>query len=338
MFLGYSVRNSAVRNNNVTQHLKNNGSLKGYYKFSTPKFASAHDFKNNNNPSKGYSKSSAPIFTSGADFENNIGQYLKRDDLNTLNELIKNGFDINNRIVSLLFYACENGFINIMSHLYPKCFCHINRKGLMELALEKNKINIVKYLLDHALKNGQKDILYLALHTACEKGLLDVLKLILKYRKKIIIDFDEAYEYAAKNYNFDVIKIMMENGISSSKCHNIVLTMAISSKNEDFVSYLLDKKCENISYSDPLILAAKKDLLNMIVLLTEKYNYSEFQLTNALMEACKNGNFEIVKHLIAKGASVNTHDWNYLPTPMTCALNCDHENNKVINEVSWSIL
>jgi len=36
----------------------------------------------------------------------------------------------------------------------------------------------------------------------------------------------------------------------------------------------------------------------MVILLTKNYNYSEYQLTNALANACKNGNLEMVKLIV----------------------------------------
>ncbi|HBL98361.1 TPA: hypothetical protein DDZ86_01815 [Candidatus Dependentiae bacterium] len=142
-----------------------------------------------------------------------------------------------------------------------------------------------------------------ALHFACEKGNIEIIKLLLYKGEDINFTTksgETPFHCACKNNNLDVINLLLKKGANLNlktgpeNCDLTALHFACNSNSIKVIEFLINKKVD----PDP----------------KSKGNYTP------LHYACDNNNFEIVKLLIEKGAKPNTRSNDRYLTPLHYAL------------------
>jgi ankyrin repeat protein len=195
----------------------------------------------------------------------------------------------------------------------------------IELMPDKIAYNFIRNKLNELNELSELDMSKL-MDITCENNLLCTIDLLLENTKKKCKSMP-IYKIASKGH-LDVLKKLDENGYDfSDKDYALLCSICYL----DVVKYLIGKDIDNKSINDALrdaafngfkdttnyLLGIGKNItlaiegasignLDMVIYLLEEHNGAKYISDKALMNACINGQFDIVKLLIANGANVSS--------------------------------
>ncbi|ORX45985.1 hypothetical protein BCR36DRAFT_585447 [Piromyces finnis] len=238
---------------------------------------------------------------------------------------------LNDQNLSLIIKSINEGAnINIINE----------RINIMNSIINKNQLDLLKYLVEHGLDINRKDkkentILIYAIKTMKES--------IINYLLKCHIDIDSMTNL---NLDFDILKkIFMLNNknlfklvynnafdVNQKDGHgDSLLINAIEYGNEELIKYLIDCNAdvnkEGKKYSTPLVSAIFKGNVNIVKYLIAhgaNVNKNVSYGNTPLIYAIENNNVEIVKCLVENGADLNIEGDNF-DTPLIWAINNGNE-------------
>ncbi|ORX49634.1 ankyrin [Piromyces finnis] len=210
--------------------------------------------------------------------------------------LIRNGAKLNNyKENPPLVEAIKTNNENIIKYLI-ECGIDINERShnvgsdtSLTVAIKNNNENLVKYLIEYGVE----------MNTEINQG-------------------ESALIYAVRNQNMNIIQYLVESGadVNYKLCFNSPLLESIVSSNENIIKYLIDVGADvNVTNKDgesPLDLAIKNNMEGIINYLI--YHKAKID-PNALIEASRTNNLNIVKYLIDNGADIKTSN-----TPLNLAI------------------
>lgn len=196
-------------------------------------------------------------------------------------------------------WACNNGVEDALLLLKNPQF----NPGyqLVNWSLENQQLEVIKQILIHPnLKDGNRILIQ-----ACQKGLVDVVDIVLVHAKDKIdihVDEDIVFKLACGNGHADCVKKLIENGVDPSTQNNYGILYAGNAK---VASLLLSYPNVNPTPDHPhgldaLILASFHGKLEVVKVLLQ----CNFVNPMALMGACvcwahKNGHLDVVNELLA---------------------------------------
>lgn len=176
------------------------------------------------------------------------------------------------------------------------------------------------------------------LHLACEKGYLEIVKLLVEKKGLNIDQYScpgaQIYEYplslACKKSHFDIVKYLVEKGANINIKRNWVFLSACEGGDLQIVKYLIDNESEilNGSINCPLRIASYHGNYEVAKYLFENKYY--LNLNDALLSACNGNNLNIVNLLVENGADVNhqKEGYDYVITPLVNA--CNKKNLNIV--------
>ena len=232
-----------------------------------------------------------------------ITNYINKQVYTALIDIIEN--DGNNpEVMTIIKYLIEEGGANINRPCYPFGPAS-ERYHLIDIAIESENEEIIKYFIDHGC-----DVNNMSLDSFAETN------------------------------NFELIKYLFEKGYNNEdgKCSGLIT--AADSGHFELVKYLVEKGT-NVNgqpqneqmMSTPLIQACKKcqhhappDTQSIIDYLIEKGADVTYYDNEALKSAIMTGNIQLVKYLLAHGASINAVTSDML---VELIENCSTINNYV---------
>jgi ankyrin repeat protein len=193
----------------------------------------------------------------------------------------------------------------------------IQNEVLLLFSSNFNLFNVVKYLVEkkHADVTYENNNGITSLILACRKGDSKIIKCLVENcpdqkRVKYVNHKDNHNETSLissiLNGNLEIVKYLVENGANvidkDEKETNLMWACSIKTNSFEIVKYLMEKISEELDHEELV-----------------KYVNSENSLRDtSLMWACSNGNLEVIKYLVEKGANVN-HENNYGETSLTRA-------------------
>jgi len=236
---------------------------------------------------------------------------------------------------TMLEKTCKSGLvehldevINVYEDFILKHNSFRGEKSLYDLILdygvEYNQLDVIKYALD----KGAKDTDGVKLVNATENGNLDIIKLLVDFYKKekFHLGFDYLLKKAAlngyldvvkyfiskgadvnsyntvlevsKNNNFEVLKVLVENGGDFHKGHEEALRFAATYGYYNIVKYLLDRGADIHALDDTaLIWAAEDNKFRIVKLLLDRGADIHAQNDEAMKQAIKNKRTKVIEVL-----------------------------------------
>lgn len=190
------------------------------------------------------------------------------------------------------------------------------------LASRTQNVEIVKFLLQHGADVNKKSSKgESALHAACKYGPVDVIKCLVENKAELNPHNDGFWtpvSIACKNLDLACIKFLVENGADAKlndTNDNSTVGLAMQSGKYDVATFLLEKgvpvnfKKTNLVGQSPLHLAAEGGCTKCVDLCLEKGSdlarKDQFNNT-ALDNACWAGDLNMIKHLVSKGAKLES--------------------------------
>lgn len=204
------------------------------------------------------------------------------------------------------------------------------------LAIEKNKFDIIKILLEHGSDANAEDFNHnSALIKASEREQFDTVKILLEYGANVHAEnkyMDNSLIIAAKNGYLNIFKELLNKGLNDKSNLLDALLKAAEHGKTNIVKEILEQ--ENSLTLGELYAAKNKaereirfanedskcHFINTINLLQEK-----IALNESLINAAKSGNTKEMLEFLEKGALINIVD-NDGNTPLMIATKNDHMN------------
>jgi len=217
---------------------------------------------------------------------------------------------------------------------------------LFSLAVEKNQLHIVRYLIGKGITGKDEprkrdSILY----TTFKKGYINMANLLLSRGAITITDEDilDIIKLAIRNNNTKILECLQQNNINinekKDKYDNMPLHFAIRDKKLECINYLLENGAPvNIKNKEgqlPLFMAYDThDPLIISTLIMHNANLNEVNNNGEtiLFLAVKDNNIELVKFLIQNDVNVNVKDKDGY-TPLMVA---SHE--RYFQVVRWLVI
>lgn len=192
-----------------------------------------------------------------------------RNDINEIKKLVDRGADINYKNGVLFLYACENNNMAIVSYLLSKkintnfneaIFISIqnNNANLVEILLkkvnvfkilkkcysiasEKNRIDIIKLLVN--LKYYNDESIDVMLWTACRKNNIILVNYVFEKFVPNFCQLDSALRISFLYERYEIIDLLIKNGASVLTLNNFCLKIAESTDNEKLKEIYFKNKC-----------------------------------------------------------------------------------------------
>lgn len=222
---------------------------------------------------------------------------------------------------------------------------HVMKVGFISELLEKYDLELKQHILEQAIYNFDNDVVELLLqhgvnpniknsygfapiHMAMSSSEVELLQLLVKYGANIDIRIgkgwisggDTALTRSISNNNFEVTKLLLENGANpdiSNSNKEFPLTIAFNYDHQNIIELLLKYKANpNSSYF--LAIAVSRDDIELAKLLIHYMadpNILDDNKSAPLHIAVEHNNEEMIKLLIKAGARINILDTNYY-TPL----------------------
>jgi len=198
--------------------------------------------------------------------------------------------------VNKKFYD-EKIFLRVMNKKYPLLYKIKNKnKKYISLSLRNFYIKMLNYIS----KLIQKEIPYISHED------YDPYNLYIMSIKSYTSSLKFIINYASEKVRIDIVKKMLDMGVEVDNC---TFFHAIKSKNINIISFLLDNYHDEIKYINKNIVKFSvlqgdiiflKKILNLNI-----YEYNEMkEIYNiAMYTAAENGNIQIVRMMLEKGAN-----------------------------------
>jgi len=225
-----------------------------------------------------------------------------------------------------IFNLIKTGNINELKEVLKDSNHNLNHeiyedKIPIHIAVENNKIEIVKYLIEEKKVNINIREIYnrrTPLHIASQRGFLDIVKYLIEKGANInIVDvlYETACQLSIKHKHVDVAKYFIEyfktNNINNRAGFNgdYYIHTAVSQNSIEIVKLLIENKICNVYMEN---------------------NYTK----TPLIMACEIGSIEIVKYLVEKGSDIDkeyftTHylsDLKFSSNPLSISIEKKHTN------------
>lgn len=163
---------------------------------------------------------------------------------------------------------------------FPTAFCD---------ALANNDLETVRSLYNY-IKNNNYRYAYLLLYTACKRGSIDAVKLLVEEGKES--DFNDGLYGACASNNLKIAKYMVELGATE---FNKGLWTACNYNNIDIVKYLVEE-CKTTGLINAYKTACDNGYLNIVKYLVEECKYKN--VADGFVNACINKHLDIVRYLL----------------------------------------
>ena len=163
---------------------------------------------------------------------------------------------------------------------------------------ENGNLRAVEYLIKKGANNFQ-----VAMRSAVEGGYLDIVKLMIEKGANNFgaYDFEHAMIKAVKNGNLDIVKLMIEKGANNFRgAFDTAMVSAARGGYLDIVKLIIEKGA-SISL-EAMRSAVEGGYLDIVKLMIEK-GADDFTISNALNNAAREGQINIVKYLFGKTAN-----------------------------------
>ncbi|XP_062568093.1 putative ankyrin repeat protein RF_0381, partial [Saccostrea cucullata] len=235
--------------------------------------------------------------------------------------LVQNGCDPYCRTshgTTVLHYACQNGKLNMVEHLYEKYhilftseYNDFEGQSCQNWAAQSGNLELYEYLLNKNVKYN--DDSNTPLHMACQSGQYEMFKYLLeKHPEALSIKNREGYavlHYVANGGNIQILKLLLERNVQIDELTDddkTVLHVASSFRQFELVQYLVNEHSFLLHKKDKkgesaLHCAAWGGNLDLFKYLIEKGLKVKCKTSNeqtVLHMCCKNGKVEIVKYLM----------------------------------------
>lgn len=236
---------------------------------------------------------------------------------------------------SPIFKATRGGHLRIIRYLRncgAELNVNLNGKTILQVALQKNKLEIVEYLIRENL-TALKDYPIILRSDYKEN-----LKSLVKNNELTEIQSKHLLRISLEDKHFDVANILLDSDVECNFEDEDGYTslhlagMHSGSEDIDVISKLLDKTTQidqqNSNGDTPLHCAASHGNLSAAKMLVDRGSLWELPNNSgytALHLAALNGNLEIVKYLMKCGASPKRID-KFNRTPRDCALSSGYTN------------
>ena len=201
----------------------------------------------------------------------------------------------------------------------------------LQQAAASGDAGMVKSLIEKGAEVDEREEIFLrtALHRAVAAGHREVAELILSYganpNARDSSGFS-ALHYAAINDNKKMVELLIARGAdvnAKDASGNTPLYNAVRSGHKDIAEMLLEKGAE-LSIHVAAFLGNIDDIKNFVETGTS-IDISDDRGLTPLHYAVMEGQYDIVKFLIAKGADVNVKDIWPFGTPLHCAVENGHK-------------
>lgn len=210
------------------------------------------------------------LLQNGAGDESNcLQELLSQGGKSAVNGMLASRFMESNKE---LFTACKNGDLTLIKKKVEEDKCGLSNKDKfyctpLHVASLNGKLNIVEYLLKSGADINAQDVQKMTpLHLAAMRGHLDIVKFLV-----------------SKGADLDM---------TNNK--NILAIDIARQKNQvEVVAYLTTAKQDVVKAREAAAIA-------------RKIEEEKAEISNKLVEACKNGNLEELKSLLVKGCDINT--------------------------------
>ena len=218
--------------------------------------------------------------------------------------------------------------------------------NLFMLACRDGDINLIRKLMSSGFTFNVENGINRALEHACMYGNLDVIRELISYDTKDVLDFDGAL-FNAVNSNAEVVQELLDNGADedsyTSNSYSI-LAKAIDIGNEDVVRLLINNgardRVDSKYEMNSIMRACRKGTIGIVRKLL-KYEYGtgldlkDINGYTALHFSCEQGDSDIVAMLINAGAKL-THKNKEGYTPLDIAIR--DKNDTVISVLLETII
>lgn len=231
--------------------------------------------------------------------------------------LIQNGVDVKKYGGSSLIVACSKGHIDIINLLIEN-EVNIKKSGGSALveACSNGDINIVKLLIEKGANvNAIDEMGRRSLIEACSKGYIDIIYLLLEYGANVeMTDGFGKFPLieACSNGHIDIANLLLAKGANINKADLFKISSLIEAcaNGHKEIVELLIKKGADIKRDgyEALVKSVSNNFIDIVKLLID--NGVNVRSRSVSYIACSNGNKEMVKFLINKGAYVNSHNNN----------------------------
>ncbi len=189
----------------------------------------------------------------------------------------------------------------------------------IQKAKEKGFKNIELFLTD---QNVQR------FFTAVDKGDLDKIKKM--YKPSFAPVVTDAIILAMIKYHFDIVDYLLDKGITTNDKYKILIRACIYNK-LNIVQLLFETDNLDIHYHDdaPLRVASENGNLDIVKYLVQKGANVHAKNDDALSWALENKKYDVVLFLVKNGANVNLHDDE--------ALNIFINAEKTLNDIKFLV-
>ena len=242
--------------------------------------------------------------------------------------------------ISLLHYACLNGWNDVVKDLVEKYSCDPNVKMYSNTLAFLSKLHTaisvnyhLKYLYNVCdmqvpqMKVGEEELILsfevsdgTAIHCACKAGHLDIVKFLIKKGGdpacRNIVGATPLH-FACWEGHLDIVRFLVEKGCdpACTACGLTPLHLACRKEHLDIIKVLV--KLEEKFYSACVNAAYKRRLTAMHYACQQGY-LDNVKLT-PLHYACLRGQLDVVKSLVELGIDPNSMDYKgYIPLHIAC--------------------
>ncbi|KAJ3324490.1 hypothetical protein HDV06_006901 [Boothiomyces sp. JEL0866] len=200
-------------------------------------------------------------------------------------------------------------FKELLQHLDPSA----DGNKALKLAVKYERLEFITTLLqdsrvDPSIQNNK------ILHLACRLGLVEDARLLLQDSRVNPADNNNSSILeACKNGNAEIVKLLILHNVDPSCQDNLPLRLAVINNHEGVVGVLLDDyRVDPSTHSNqPLINACKQGNLEIVKLLMDKGCDPSINFNNGLLYASKYGHAQIVNELL-RNPKVHPSDYKNL--------------------------
>lgn len=188
----------------------------------------------------------------------------KNGDIEMMQFLIDNGFDVNFDNNQSLIMGCIEGHFEVVKFLVENgADIHARNDESICYACYSGNPEIVKYLLNKGVNIKKYD----ALTECCFEGHFEIVKILVNYGLNIHIDNEKPLNSAVCGLNYDIVEYLLSNGAEIKK---YILENSIDIKNY-YITKLLVKYGANLSELDNIFKEKYKELMKKYPIAKKNY-------------------------------------------------------------------